>query len=143
MLSEERYLELAAAIAEERLQQAGRQVVLAIIDELWADYLASVSELKGGIHWISWTGGDPLFKFLSGVQEIYDDFCSSLQEEAADAFATAEIRNGEIHLPKTERFERGATWTYITTDQPFGKLSERILKGFLRRMPSPAGAKKG
>ena len=29
--------------------------------------------------------------------------------------------------------ERGATWTYLTTDEPFGHLSERIMKG-LRQM---------
>ena len=25
--------------------------------------------------------------------------------------------------------ERGAVWTYVTTDQPFGTMSERIIKG--------------
>jgi hypothetical protein len=29
--------------------------------------------------------------------------------------------------------ERGATWTYLTTDQPFGSIEERIVTG-LRRL---------
>ena len=29
--------------------------------------------------------------------------------------------------------ERGATWTYLTTDEPFGHLTERIMQG-LKRM---------
>ncbi len=29
--------------------------------------------------------------------------------------------------------ERGAVWTYVTTDQPFGTMSERIIKGLTRR----------
>ena len=30
--------------------------------------------------------------------------------------------------------ERGATWTYLTTDQPFGDWSQRILRGLLRKV---------
>lgn len=29
--------------------------------------------------------------------------------------------------------QRGATWTYLTTDEPFGHLTERIMQG-LKRM---------
>ncbi len=141
-LSEEQYAELTKAIGEDRLEEAGRDAVLAIIDELWADYLASVSELRGGIHWISWGGGDPLYKFLSGVQDIYSDFCSSLEQEIAEAFATAEIRNGGIHFRDTERFERGATWTYITTDQPFGTVTERMMKGLRRKLWKGGGGRR-
>ncbi|MBV9266783.1 MAG: hypothetical protein JO061_11500, partial [Acidobacteriaceae bacterium] len=133
MLSDDQYAELSKAIGDSSLEEAGREVALAIIDELWADYLANVSELKSGIHWISWGGGDPLYKFLSGVQDIYSDFCSSLENEIAQTFATAEVRNGGLHFRNRERIERGATWTYITTDQPFGTLTERIMKGLLRR----------
>lgn len=28
--------------------------------------------------------------------------------------------------------ERGATWTYLTTDEPFGLLTERIMLGLRR-----------
>ena len=30
--------------------------------------------------------------------------------------------------------ERGATWTYLTTDRPFGNQTERILKARLTRL---------
>jgi len=30
--------------------------------------------------------------------------------------------------------ERGATWTYVTTDQPFGTLAERIKRGIQRKL---------
>ncbi len=29
--------------------------------------------------------------------------------------------------------QRGATWTYLTTDQPFGTWTERITRGLMRR----------
>ena len=134
MLPEEQYCELVEAAGEDALETAGRQVALAIIDDLWADYLANVAELRGGIHWASWTGGDPLYKFLTGEEEIYADFHGCLKEEMAEAFATAEIRNGAIHFQEGERLERGATWTYVTTDQPFGTLGERVMKGIQRKL---------
>lgn len=120
---------------EEKLEKASRDLALVSVDEVWADYLASVSELKSGVHWISWGGGDPLYKFLSGVQQIYADFWVSLERDIAETLAAGEVRSGEIYLRGTERFERGATWTYLTTDQPFGTITERIISGLRRRLP--------
>jgi preprotein translocase subunit SecA len=134
MLPEEQYCELIQAAGEDALETAGRQLALAVVDDLWADYLANVAELRGGIHWVSWTGADPLHRFLTGEQAIYADLHECLKGEIADAFQTAEIRNSEIHFRDAERMERGATWTYVTTDQPFGTLAERIKKGIQRRL---------
>ena len=134
MLPEEQYAELEEAAGKEALDRAARPLVLAIFDDLWADYLANVAELKGGIHWVSWGGRDPLYEFLTGVEEIYTELRERLKEEIADAFAAAEIRDGEIHFEGQERFDRGATWTYLTTDQPFGTLGERIVKGLRQRV---------
>src|SRR6202034_873817 len=53
---------------------SGRDLALDVIDDLWADYLANIAELRGGIHWVSWTGRDPLHTFLTGAEEIYADF---------------------------------------------------------------------
>jgi preprotein translocase subunit SecA len=133
ILPEELYRELAEAAGEVALETTGRRLVLAVMDDLWADYLANVAELRGGIHWVSWGGRDPLYEFLKNVQEIYADFNRQLSAEVADAFANAEVVNSEIRLKNEERFERGATWTYLTTDQPFGTLAERIGKAIRRK----------
>jgi preprotein translocase subunit SecA len=133
MLPEEQYSELLEAVSKDALESAGRRLALAVVDDVWADYLASVAELRGGIHWVSWGGRDPLFEFLIGVREIYDDFHRRVREDIADAFAAAEIADGEIRFQNEARFERGATWTYLTTDQPFGTLGERIMKGLRRK----------
>ncbi len=133
MLPEERYGELLKAAGQESLERAGRRLTLAVIDDLWADYLANVSEFRGGIHWVSWGGRDPLHEFLRGVQEIYADFELRLEQEIEEAFESSDIRNGEFRFKDEEKFDRGATWTYLTTDQPFGTLGERIVKGLRRR----------
>jgi preprotein translocase subunit SecA len=133
MLPKEQFDQLILAFGKDALEKSGRQISLAMIDDLWAEYLASVAELRGGVHWASWGGRDPLFTFLNGESEIYANFQQCLKEDIAEAFATAEIRDGVIHFKQPERFERGATWTYVTTDQPFGTLGDRIVKGMRRR----------
>ena len=134
ILPEEQYAALIDVCGLDAIERAGREVVLAIIDELWSDYLANIAELRGGIHWISWSGGDPLYRFLTGVQEIYSSFHDCLNEEVAAAFATAVIQNGAVEFQNRQRFDRGATWTYVTTDQPFGTMTERIMKGLRQRL---------
>ena len=32
----------------------------------------------------------------------------------------------------TAGHQRGATWTYLTTDEPFGPLTERVMRGLVR-----------
>jgi preprotein translocase subunit SecA len=134
VLPEEQYEELVAAAGPEEVETAGRLLALSVIDDLWADYLANIAELRGGIHWVSWGGRDPLHSFLIGAQEICADFYIRLNQEIVDAFENAEIGNGQIRFPNQERFERGATWTYLTTDQPFGTLGERIAKAVRQRL---------
>jgi preprotein translocase subunit SecA len=114
------------------MKSARRGLLLAVIDDLWADYLANVAEFKGGIHWVSWGGRDPLHEFLTGVQDIYADLRLRLEEEAHRAFENARVRNGKIVFPSSVNLERGATWTYLTTDQPFGSLEQRIMRSVRR-----------
>ncbi len=102
-----------------------RHVTLAVFDDLWADYLANVAELRNGIHWVSWTGRDPLHSFLKGMEAIYSDFNATLQTEIAEALSAG--------VPDAATLRRGATWTYLSTDQPFGTLSERIISGLVKK----------
>jgi hypothetical protein len=44
----------------------------------------------------------------------------------------AEAKSGGGQNPR----ERGAVWTYITTDQPFGTFTERVINGFRRKVKS-------
>lgn len=130
LIDDEQFEELSRQVERETLEQVGRQAALACLDDLWADCIASIAELRGGIHWVTWGGRDPLHEFLTGIQEIYDDFWESLREEVAELLASAQIEDGRIEFPRDPRFERGATWTYLTNDQPFGTLGERILRAY-------------
>lgn len=49
---------------------------------------------------------------------------------------TSEIskRLSEVETGSVSSFERGATWTYITSDQPFGSLDRRLMTGLIRKI---------
>jgi len=107
---------------EDRVRDAERRWTLHLMDELWSDYLAAVADVRGGIHWVSWGGKDPLHTFLMEVTGMFERLDEELREELVAAFAREEFKP-EGELPSS--FERSATWTYVINDHPWGTMQER------------------
>jgi preprotein translocase subunit SecA len=103
-----------------------RLATLAAIDDLWADHLASVAELREGTVWLALGGREPLHDYLTRVHELFLELQDRIDDEVLRRLAEAEAGRWDPSSP-------GATWTYLTTDQPFGSMTERAMKG-LRRM---------
>jgi preprotein translocase subunit SecA len=101
-------------------------VALTTIDDLWSDYLAAVTELRSGVHWYSWGGRDPLHEYLTRVDGMYREL-----EDGLDAAIAAKLE--EARANGFDPSQRGATWTYLTTDRPFGNYTERVLRGLVRK----------
>jgi preprotein translocase subunit SecA len=106
--------------------ELGRLVMLSTIDDLWSDYLTAVSDLRADSVWVSLGAGNPFANYIVQVHRMFEDLQRTIAEEWPARLAQAELTGVD---PR----QRGATWTYLTTDQPFGHLTERIMKG-LRRM---------
>ena len=104
---------------------AERQVRLEVIDELWADYLAAVAELRAGTPWLSVGGRDPLRTFLAEVHAMFTQLTATIDEEVAVRMAEAPAGGSLLR-------QRGATWTYLTTDEPFGPMTQRIMRSVVR-----------
>jgi preprotein translocase subunit SecA len=104
-----------------------RLVALTTIDDLWSEYLASVADLKSDIVWTSLSFREPLYEYMKGVDTIYRALEDRLDTEIAERLE---------HVRKTglDPSQRGATWTYLTSDQPFGSATERIMRGLLRKI---------
>ena len=115
------------AILESDGPELERTVALTAIDDLWSEFLSSVAELRSGVQWYSWGGRDPLHEYLTRV----DAMCHELEERipVETAERLEKTRAGGAAPP-----QRGATWTYLTTDRPFGDLTERFMKGVVRTL---------
>lgn len=111
---------------EPRSSETERLVALSTIDDLWAKHLAAVAELREGIHWVSLGGREPLNYFLKHVSERFRGLCKSIEGEVARRMADAKSGTCDVQ-------QRGATWTYLTTDQPFGTIGQRIFTGLRRK----------
>jgi len=99
-----------------------RLVSLNTIDDLWSEHLASVKELQEGTQWVSYGGGDPVFEYLKAVHKLFENLQARITEEISKRLAEAETRSFDSP-------QRGATWTYLTTDEPFGSLGVEMRKG--------------
>jgi preprotein translocase subunit SecA len=107
-----------------------RLVSLRVIDDLWAEHLAAVKELQEGTQWVSYGGRDPLFEYLKAAHALFENLQTRITEEIPRRLAEAETAHSDLSQP-------GATWTYLTTDRPFGALGERFGRKFFELAWSP------
>jgi preprotein translocase subunit SecA len=103
-----------------------RTASLRAIDDAWSDYLSQVAEFRSGLHWISLGGSDPHRQYMAFLHQAFVELETSLPSQIAQRISEAKAGIGP------DPNERGAVWTYVTTDMPFGTMSERIIKGLIR-----------
>jgi preprotein translocase subunit SecA len=106
-------------VLESEMPERERRITLRAIDDVWADHLARVADYRGGVQWISWSGRDPHRAHVLQVHEWFGELEAGLEEEIARRLDT----------PGDEFANRGAVWTYLTTDQPFPNLGHRLARG--------------
>jgi preprotein translocase subunit SecA len=116
--------------------ELARLATLRAIDDLWADYLARVAEFRSGLPWLDWALAglpgltldrrDPLYEYAQKIHQWFPELEAALPGEIARRVAEAEAGI-------TDPRERGAVWTYLTTDRPFGSFSQRFARGIRRR----------
>lgn len=94
------------------------------IDDLWSGYMSDIAELKSGVHWLSFGGKNPLNEFLQTADTMF----SLLKIEMEAAVADPE----NCGMP--DSYQRGATWTFVTTDQPLGDIQERFVRGIANKL---------
>ena len=104
-----------------------RRVTLETLDELWSDYLAATAELRSGTPWLSYAGKDPHASYIREIHDMFERMTESIDEEVEARLASAQADEA------TPR-QRGATWTYLTTDEPFGPLTERVMRQLIKRL---------
>jgi preprotein translocase subunit SecA len=104
-----------------------RLVLLTTVDDLWAEYLNTITELRAGIHWVAFGGRDPHHSYLSECHRLFEELEGRIEEEAVQ-------RLEQANTGRMDPRQRGATWTYLTTDQPFGTMSERFMRGVMQKL---------
>jgi preprotein translocase subunit SecA len=104
-----------------------RIITLRTLDELWADYLGRVADFGSGVQWLSLGSRNPHHEYLRQVHQWFRELEAAIPREIKERLAEAESGGEQDYM------ERGAVWTYVTTDQPFGTWTQRTLHGFHRK----------
>ncbi|HET9181481.1 MAG TPA: accessory Sec system translocase SecA2 [Candidatus Angelobacter sp.] len=112
-------------VSGDPMPETERLIRLATIDELWSDYLAEIADYRAGIDLVSWSR-DPLHEYLITVHQTFTKLRRKIEKES-------ERRVSEAASSGTLPRQRGATWTYLTSDEPFGPATERIMRGLARK----------
>jgi preprotein translocase subunit SecA len=110
--------------------ELARQVMLQTIDDLWADYLTAVTDLRADAVWISLGAANPFANYIVQIHAMFNEFQRTIDAEWPARFEQAVVAGAVSR-------QRGATWTYLTTDEPFGHLTERIMRGLKRMVRRP------
>jgi preprotein translocase subunit SecA len=113
-------------VLESDMAEREKRITLRTIDDLWADHLARTSDYRSGVHWVSWAGRDPHREYLLKIHEWFGELELSLPDEIAR----------RVESDAADVADRGAVWTYLTTDQPFGRWKRELA----RKLPFAAAA---
>ncbi len=133
--AKDRYDQLRTAVGEQVLSQVERQITLFHIDQCWAEYLVRVADIRENIHLVVLGGNyDPLDEFHKMVGREFADLLRTIDERIVQTFYSAEITPKGIDLEKEGLSGPSSTWTYLISDNPFGDVIQRLLRGLKRRL---------
>jgi preprotein translocase subunit SecA len=135
----DRYAELAETLEEPQLEQVCREIVLYHLDQLWADHLAYLTDVRETIHLRALARETPLDEFHRAAIPEFHKIRPEADKRSAKTLAEATISDGEVDLAAAGVRRPTSTWTYLVHDNPFDSDAEQALKkvrGMLRKKRS-------
>ncbi|WP_268626342.1 accessory Sec system translocase SecA2 [Paenibacillus alvei] len=115
----ERYELLCEKFGVPTVHSAERQVLLAIMDQCWADHLAYVAYVKEGIHLESLGNNNPLDEYNRLVIAAFEQIDGVIVQRVLDHFSNIDSGSIELYFNDEDLKIPSATWTYTITDQFF------------------------
>jgi preprotein translocase subunit SecA len=135
----ERYAELSETLGADRIEQVSRDILLYHLDQLWADHLAFLTEVRESIHLRALARETPLDEFHRAAIPEFRKIAAQARERAAKTLIEAEVSDDGIDLAASGVRRPTSTWTYLVHDNPFDSDAEQALKkvrGMLRKKRS-------
>ncbi|MGO9113823.1 MAG: accessory Sec system translocase SecA2 [Thermoguttaceae bacterium] len=131
----DRYEQLRILVGNQVLTQVEKQITLFHIDQVWAEYLVRVADIRENIHLVVLGGNyDPLDEFHKMVGREFADLLRKIDERIVRTFCSVEITRNGINLEKEGLTGPSSTWTYLISDNPFGDVLQRLLRGLKRSL---------
>jgi preprotein translocase subunit SecA len=107
------------ALGEAALQDLERRLTLHAIDECWSEHLATVTEIRDGIHLAEVGGLSPLVEFQKRAVESFDHALNAIDARVVERFTALEITSQGMDLDEMKLRGPSSTWTYLVSDHAF------------------------
>ncbi len=134
----DKFPEETAELDDAVLSRVARSIALYHLDRLWAEHLATLSELREGVHLRALGRLDPLDEFHRTAVPAFNELIPEIEHRTVATFEETEI--DEDWQPDAAQLVRpSATWTYLVHDNPFGSELDRIISIVGRRLVGRRG----
>ncbi|WP_298176393.1 accessory Sec system translocase SecA2 [Saccharomonospora sp.] len=124
----DRCAELAESVGEDTLDRVCREIVLFHLDQLWADHLAFLTEVRETIHLRALAKEAPLDEFHRTAIPAFRKIRDELEKRSAKTLVKADVADEGIDLARAGVRRPTSTWTYLVQDNPFDSDAEQALK---------------
>jgi preprotein translocase subunit SecA len=107
------------ALGEAALRDLERGLMLQAIDECWSEHLATVTEIRDGIHLVELGGLSPLEEFQKAAAQSFIHVMKAIQDRVVDRFRSLEIGSDGVDWETAGIRGPSSTWTYLVDDDAF------------------------
>jgi preprotein translocase subunit SecA len=115
--------------------RVARSIALYHLDRCWAEHLATLAEVREGVHLRALGRLDPLDEFHRAAVPAFGQLWEEIERRIVATYAEAEITE-EWQPADVNLLRPSATWTYLVHDNPFGSELERLVSSVSRRLGS-------
>jgi preprotein translocase subunit SecA len=118
------------ALGEAALHDLERRLMLHAIDECWSEHLATVTEIRDGIHLVEVGGLTPLVEFQKQAVASFDHALNAIHARVVERFTSLEITSDGVDMDKMKLHGPSSTWTYLVDDHA---LTDRLAAALMSR----------
>lgn len=118
------------ALGEAGMQDLEKRLALQAIDEYWSEHLATVAEIREGIHLAEVGGLSPLEEFQKGAAGSFMHALDAIDARMVERFLSLEITPAGVDMERMGLRGPSSTWTYLVSDDAF---SDRMAATLLSR----------
>lgn len=122
------YQQLTVKFGEEKLKEIEKEVTLYHIDQIWADHLAYIADIRESIHLENVGGKTPIIEFQKKITDAFINLEANIKVRVIETLLAMNSSNEPIDLEKMGIKGPSSTWTYLINDDQFGSWME-LLKG--------------
>lgn len=122
-------------VDDELRKRIARSIALYHLDRCWAEHLATLAEVREGVHLRALGRLDPLDEFHRAAVPAFNQLREEIMRRTRETYREAELTE-DWEPADVNLLRPSATWTYLVHDNPFGSELERLVSSVSRRLSS-------